>query len=167
MRQGAENARLLFWLQRAIRLEKRFEQAEQAVVIGEAHEVRIDLAQFLKVKPRRRASDTVKIEDTQVYINDEPLYEPYINETCSATHCRDNTWEPLGQDEYFVMGDNRNHSTDSRSFGKIYRENIIGEALVRYWPPDKWSFLHKIRYPDDPFTETPLSEAAPPVCPPD
>ena len=111
--------------------------------------------------------ETVKIEDTQIYIDDEPLYEPYINETCSATRCRDNIWDPLGQNEYFVMGDNRNNSTDSRVFGKISRENIIGEALVRYWPPDKWNLLHKIRYPENPFTTVPSSETNVPVCPPD
>jgi signal peptidase I len=49
------------------------------------------------------------------------------------------------------MGDNRNRSRDSRVFNAIQREHIIGEALVRYWPPQDIGLLYKFRFPEDPF----------------
>ncbi|MDE7200204.1 MAG: signal peptidase I, partial [Lachnospiraceae bacterium] len=54
-------------------------------------------------------------------------------------------YEPieLGEDEYFVLGDNRNDSTDSRepNVGNIRRENIIGRAWLRIWPLEKFGFI--------------------------
>ncbi|MDE7231736.1 MAG: S26 family signal peptidase [Lachnospiraceae bacterium] len=49
----------------------------------------------------------------------------------------------LGSDEYFVLGDNRNNSTDGRelSVGNIRRENIIGRAWLRIWPLNKFGFV--------------------------
>ena len=94
--------------------------------------------------------ETVEIRETKVYINGQELAEPYINEACNTSRCRDNIWE-LGADEYFVMGDNRNRSRDSRVFNAITREHIIGEALIRYWPPQDWDLLYKIRFPEVPF----------------
>ncbi|MEZ4671489.1 MAG: signal peptidase I [Anaerolineae bacterium] len=96
--------------------------------------------------------ETIEIRDQQVYVNGQKLYEPYINEPCQPSRCADNTWE-LGADEYFVMGDNRNHSQDSRAFNQVKRERIIGEALVRYWPPPDWGLLNRVRFPENPFSE--------------
>ncbi len=90
--------------------------------------------------------DVVEIIDTRVFVNGEVLKEPYINEACSVGSCRDNRWE-LGPDEYFVMGDNRNHSSDSRAFGPVKREFIVGEVLVRYWPPQSWGIVSSIAAP--------------------
>lgn len=87
--------------------------------------------------------ETVQIKDGKVYINDELLetdiygYEE-INDPGLAE-------EPitLGEDEYFVMGDNRNGSTDSRkpSVGCVKRDQIIGRAFVRIWPIKNFKFL--------------------------
>lgn len=90
--------------------------------------------------------DMVEIRDTLVYINGEQLIEPYIRETCHPAQCPDSIWE-LGSDEYFVMGDNRNGSHDSRAFGPIKHHAIIGEVMVRYWPPADWGFVSRINYP--------------------
>lgn len=76
--------------------------------------------------------DVVEIRDRQVYVNDELLDEPYVTEPCRAS-CRDDRWE-LGDGEYFMMGDNRNHSRDSRVFGAVRRSQIIGEVILRFWP---------------------------------
>jgi signal peptidase I len=84
--------------------------------------------------------DVVEIRNTQVYVNGERLNEPYINEPCDSAHCPDETWE-LDANQFFVMGDNRNHSSDSRAFGPIPREVIVGEALLRYWPPQDWGIV--------------------------
>jgi signal peptidase I len=75
-----------------------------------------------------------------VLVNGQELNEPYINEPCTETSCRDNTWQ-LGADEFFMMGDNRNHSSDSRVFGAVRRSFIVGKALVRYWPPQDWGII--------------------------
>jgi signal peptidase I len=89
--------------------------------------------------------EVVEIYDTLVYVNGVPLDEPYINEPCRPEQCRDNLWE-LGPDEYFVMGDNRNRSEDSRRFGPVPREFIVGEVFVRYWPPSEWGLVNRINY---------------------
>jgi signal peptidase I len=95
--------------------------------------------------------ETVEIRDSLVYINGEQLDEPYINEPCTR-NCENRSWT-LGADEYFVMGDNRNRSRDSRSFGPIKRSHVIGEALIRYWPPEDWGLLYKYHFPTDPFRQ--------------
>jgi signal peptidase I len=94
--------------------------------------------------------DVVEMIDLEVYVNGQRLNESYINEPCSEdnSNCQDNRWE-LGPDEYFVMGDNRNHSQDSRAFGPVSREYIVGEVLVRYWPPSDWGVVSRIGYPDE------------------
>jgi len=84
--------------------------------------------------------ETVEIHDTAVYINGVRLEEPYLNEPCDLTHCGERVWV-LGADAYFMMGDNRNHSRDSRAFGPVTRERIIGRAIFRYWPPPDWGIL--------------------------
>lgn len=86
-------------------------------------------------------SEKIEFRDQSVYINNEILNEPYVNEPCSPTSCPDASWE-LGSDEYFFMGDNRNHSRDSRSFGPIHRNQIMGRAILRWWPPAVWGLLN-------------------------
>lgn len=92
--------------------------------------------------------DTVELRDQQVYVNGALLDEPYINEACSRTNCPDRAYPTLGVDEYFVLGDNRNHSTDSRRGWVVQRQFIVGEALVRYWPPTEWGIVTRIGYPE-------------------
>lgn len=91
--------------------------------------------------------DTIEMRGTLVYLNGELFKEPYINEPCQLSACPNQTWT-LGDDEYFVMGDNRNHSVDSRRFDTIKRNQIIGEPFLRYWPPQDWGLLEKIRFSD-------------------
>lgn len=91
--------------------------------------------------------DTIEFRDARVYINGEIMGEPYINEPCAPRNCADETWQ-LDSDEYFVMGDNRNHSRDSRIFGAIRREHIVGEVIARYWPPGAWGLVNHINYPE-------------------
>lgn len=89
--------------------------------------------------------DTVEIREGQVYINGEMLNEPYINEPCESA-CRDSVWQ-VEADNYFVMGDNRNHSSDSRAFNTVERHFIVGEALLRYWPLSAVGSVMDIGYP--------------------
>ena len=80
--------------------------------------------------------ETIQIDDTgTIYINGEVLNENYGKETIKNPGI---AAEPihLGQNEYFVLGDNRNDSSDSRdpSVGNVYRKDIIGRAWFRFWP---------------------------------
>ena len=79
--------------------------------------------------------ETVEIRDLQVYVNGEALTEPYIKESCRMLRCNDSMWL-LGDNEYFMMGDNRNNSRDSRRFGPVPLSNIVGQVIFRYWPPN-------------------------------
>jgi signal peptidase I len=91
--------------------------------------------------------DTVEIRDTKVYVNGVERQEPYIKEACLETRCRNEQWQ-LGPNEYFFMGDNRNNSRDSRAFGPVTRERIVGEAMLRYWPPPDWGIVEHYRFPE-------------------
>ncbi|MDE5892780.1 MAG: signal peptidase I [Acetatifactor sp.] len=89
--------------------------------------------------------ETVQIdEEGRIYINGEVLYETYGREVIQAEKiglARDPI--TLGEDEYFVLGDNRNNSTDSRvaEVGNIKRDDIIGRAWLRIWPFDNFGIL--------------------------
>ncbi len=74
--------------------------------------------------------DKVEIRDGVVYINDEPIDESY---TQGATGCPCGPWY-VEEDHYFVLGDHRSNSSDSRSIGQIPEKNIIGKTWLSYWP---------------------------------
>lgn len=81
--------------------------------------------------------ETIQVKDGYVYIDGELLGEDYGAEVMEDAGIAQ---EPitLGEDEYFVLGDNRNHSTDSRmpNVGVLKREDLVGRAWVRIWPLD-------------------------------
>lgn len=87
--------------------------------------------------------ETVRIdEEGNIYINEELLDESY-GRAVIAEPGRAGDGITLGEDEYFVLGDNRNDSVDSRTevVGNIKRDNIIGRAWIRIWPLDKFGIL--------------------------
>lgn len=86
--------------------------------------------------------DTIELRDQQVYRNGVLLDEPYfVNAPCNSRKCPNQVWI-LGVDEYFVMGDNRNHSVDSRDFDAVTRDRIVGKAIWRYWPLNQFGSLY-------------------------
>jgi signal peptidase I len=84
----------------------------------------------------------VEIRDGSVWIDGRRLEEPYVNSPIGDF----GTWE-LGPDEYLVMGDNRANSSDSRSWGTLPRENIVGRAWICYWPPQFWGLVPHYHFP--------------------
>ncbi|MEO1394821.1 MAG: signal peptidase I [Cyanobacteria bacterium J06634_5] len=83
--------------------------------------------------------ETVEIKEETVFINGAPLEEEYINAPPSYT------WGPktVPTDEYLVLGDNRNSSSDGHVWDFLPGDNIIGRAVVRFWPPSRIGGLDK------------------------
>ncbi len=79
----------------------------------------------------------VEIRNGQVFIDNKPLGEPYTVRRGSYS------MEPrrIGPDEYFVLGDNRDSSSDSHMWGMLPRANIVGRAWISYWPPSSWGLI--------------------------
>ncbi len=77
--------------------------------------------------------DEVRTHDGLLYVGGAPLDEPYLGGLPASVGLDEAAWT-LGAREYFVAGDNRAHSTDSRRFGPVDREMIVGRVWLRYWP---------------------------------
>ena len=79
-----------------------------------------------------REGDTVRIVDGRVYVNDVPLHDDYV----PAEFRSHDDWGPqvIQQGYYFVMGDHRNNSSDSRHWGFVPKKYIVGKVKVRWWP---------------------------------
>lgn len=81
----------------------------------------------------------VQVQDGKVYVDNQPLAEPYIAEAPYYN------WGPqqVPADEFFVMGDNRNNSNDSHIWGFLPRQNIIGRAWLRFWTPKRIGWIER------------------------
>lgn len=87
--------------------------------------------------------DIVEIKDGKVSINGTALEEDtYIKERPDYTM----TAREVPENEYFVLGDNRNNSNDSHTGWTVPRDNIIGKAWFIYWPPSKWGVVKHYSY---------------------
>ena len=80
--------------------------------------------------------DRIHISDGKVFVNDDLLTEPYLGVPTKSG----GDWV-VPEDSLFVMGDNRNNSSDSRAWGMVPFENLVGKAFVVYWPPENWRVL--------------------------
>ncbi len=93
----------------------------------------IDYIKRIIAKP----GETVEIKNNAYYVNDTKLKEPYLSPDVymfGGSFLHENQVYTVPAGEYFVSGDNRPHSSDSREFGPIAKEAFIGEAILRYWP---------------------------------
>ena len=121
---------MLGWLQRG------------DVVILHSPNEEIDLIKRLIGQP----GDTVELRDNQVYVNGTPLNEPYLPPSADSGPKSGSAVWKLGPDEYFVMGDNRSFSQDSRFFGPAHYENLIGRALLLYYPFSDFHVVQHYKY---------------------
>ncbi len=81
--------------------------------------------------------EEVSTRDGELLIDGGRLSEPYLDGLPSSVALETKTWR-LRDDEYFIMGDNRAHSTDSREFGAVDVGLMVGRATRRVWPPSRW-----------------------------
>lgn len=83
------------------------------------------------------SGDTIEIKNRAVYVNGVKLDEPYIKEPPAYNL----PLTKISENEYFVLGDNRNIADDSHIWGTVPRQNIIGKAWLSIWPPSEWGLV--------------------------
>jgi signal peptidase I len=81
--------------------------------------------------------DTVKISNGTVQVNGQVLDEPYI----AAAPIYSGEWR-VSEGKLFVLGDNRNDSSDSHAWGLLPVDNVIGKAILIYWPIPEWNLIN-------------------------
>ena len=97
--------------------------------------------------PRER----IRQSDGVLLLNDLPLDEDYLGGLPAVIGLDEGSWD-LGDEEYFLLGDNRAHSTDSRQLGPVKLDDIVGTVRFRYWPLHKLRFVSAPTYKSHPTT---------------
>ena len=93
--------------------------------------------------------ETVLINNGKFYINGTLLKESYINPdvyTSGGTYLEEGTQKTIPEGNYLTVGDNRDHSFDSRSWGPTTKKDIAGRAWIIYWPPQKVGVVKAVDY---------------------
>ena len=93
--------------------------------------------------------ETVEVKDGKVYVNDVELLEPYLSEEKNRARFSFPRTE-VKKHMYYVMGDNRDNSDDSRRWGFVPEKYVYGRAFFRYWKPQSVGFIEHGDYPDMP-----------------
>lgn len=126
------------------KISYRFREPERFEIIVFPYQ--LDSSQLLIKRIIGLPGETVEIkEDGFIYINGEKLIEGYGKEIIDSSHLGTVEYPvTLGANEYFVLGDNRNNSSDSRypMVGNVHREDIVGRAWFRMWPMSKLGIVH-------------------------
>ena len=93
--------------------------------------------------------ETVELRDNIILVNGQPLPEPYLPSdfvTEPGDYSRNRTMM-MEDGEYFLVGDNRSHSSDSRAWGPVPIDRIVGRAFLVYWPISVAGLIPKVSYP--------------------
>ena len=83
-------------------------------------------------------AESISLRDGLTFVNGSRLDEPYCSVPAKFKGRTQGEWL-MDDDEYFLMGDNRSDSEDSRRYGPVGRHLIVGVVWLRYWPPSKWT----------------------------
>lgn len=146
--QGASMEPTLYTGERILveRLSKHIKgiQRGDVVVLHPPGDDRVDYVKRVVGLP----GEIVKVQDCRVYISSDgqkfELEEVYLSEgvcTFGGPILRDGRAQRLSDNEYLVLGDNRENSADSRFFGPIGKDRILGKAVFKFWPPSAMGFL--------------------------
>lgn len=124
------------------KLTYRFQnpQRGQVIILKNPQNEAVDFIKRIIVLP----GDSIKISGGLVYLNNQLLNEPYLPAgtiTSGGNFLHEGETVTAGVNQYFVFGDNREHSSDSREWGPITKEEIIGRAFLRYFPPQRFGLL--------------------------
>ena len=92
--------------------------------------------------------DHVRIQRGEVFINGQPLAEPYIRFQASYNYPTTGADAVVPAGQYFVLGDNRPNSRDSHLGWFVPAENLVGRAWLSYWPPASWGVMPGVAYAD-------------------
>lgn len=93
--------------------------------------------------------ENILVRDGKVLVNGHPLEETYLPanfRTNPGVFLAEGATITLGPDDYIVLGDNRDNSSDSRSWGAIKKKDLVGKAWVVYWPPPEVGLVKKVSY---------------------
>ena len=117
------------------KLASKFHQPErgEVIIFHYPNNQQMDLIKRVIALP----GDSVEVKNGLVYVNGAKLDEPYIKEP--PTYKLDKRKIP--ENEYFVLGDNRNNSNDSHTGWTVPRQNIISKAWLVFWPPKTWGLV--------------------------
>jgi signal peptidase I len=123
----------------ALKLPYRFHAPERGdiVIMRDPYDPSRDFIKRIVAGP----GDRIVVREGKVFVNDRLMQEPYISQPWSDSWPPSGREQTLGADQFFVMGDNRNHSSDSRMFGPINRNQIEAQAWLRFLPLSNFGII--------------------------
>lgn len=121
------------------KLKYRFQEIQRGDIVSLKHADTKYLIKRIIGLP----GDTVKIENNAVYLNGKKYEEPYLVEDLEYDDfdLKDLEYSVIPENMYFVLGDNRENSLDSREIGLVKKEDIIGKISLRFWPLNKFKLM--------------------------